>query len=193
MVRCLTIVAALATLMSRGEVPQDVYLLIGQSNMAGRGKMADAPRIATDRVCKFGTNGTWEVSLPGFSDVLLRTKAPSVYLDRRFAAVTADPSAPNLAAGVKYGTWQDEKRAQGLFYKEGAARVIESSGNGCYTVPIVHATPGETYAVEVPARGNAATPSATAANAIRFFSFISLLLVVILKSPSSARSAPPRS
>ena len=60
------LVVALA-LAARGLVaaaPDEVYLLIGQSNMAGRGKMADAPRIATDRVYKFGTNGTWEVATP---------------------------------------------------------------------------------------------------------------------------------
>ena len=122
-------------------------------------KKSWVPWKNTQRAHRYETNGTWEVSLPGFSDVLLRTKAPSVYLDRRFAALTADPSATNLAAGVKYGTWQDEKRAQGRFYKEGGARVIESSGNGCYTVPIANVTPGETFAVEVTARGDAATAS----------------------------------
>ena len=46
------------------ETPRDIYLLLGQSNMAGRGSLVDAPKISTDRVYKFGTNDTWEVATP---------------------------------------------------------------------------------------------------------------------------------
>ncbi len=37
----------------------DIYLLAGQSNMAGRGDMSEAPAISTGHVLKFDTNDTW--------------------------------------------------------------------------------------------------------------------------------------
>lgn len=36
-----------------------LYLLIGQSNMAGRGELTDANRLPTDRVLKFTKENTW--------------------------------------------------------------------------------------------------------------------------------------
>lgn len=40
----------------------DVYILAGQSQMAGRGRLEDAPALSADRVFKFWTNDTWEAA-----------------------------------------------------------------------------------------------------------------------------------
>ena len=41
------------------EAPTDIYLLIGQSNMAGRGVTNTANRISSERVFKFTRDGKW--------------------------------------------------------------------------------------------------------------------------------------
>ena len=38
----------------------DLYLLVGQSNMAGRGALKDANRINADRIFKLDANGKWQ-------------------------------------------------------------------------------------------------------------------------------------
>ena len=55
----LAVVAFPAASLSAG---YDIYLLAGQSNMAGRGDMSEAPAISTDHVLKFDTNDTWTVA-----------------------------------------------------------------------------------------------------------------------------------
>ena len=39
--------------------PRDLYLLIGQSNMAGRGTVTEANRLSSERVWKFTKEGAW--------------------------------------------------------------------------------------------------------------------------------------
>ena len=53
---CLAVVALPVVSLSAG---YDIYLLAGQSNMAGRGRMSEAPVISTANVLKFDTNDTW--------------------------------------------------------------------------------------------------------------------------------------
>ena len=53
------IAALLACTAARG---MDLYLLVGQSNMAGRGVLTDSNRIPASRICKLGSNDTWEVA-----------------------------------------------------------------------------------------------------------------------------------
>ena len=38
----------------------DLYLLVGQSNMAGRGTLKDANRVSADRIFKLDANGEWQ-------------------------------------------------------------------------------------------------------------------------------------
>ncbi len=42
-----------------GPAPMQIFLLIGQSNMAGRGAVEDADRVAHPRVWMFDRSGTW--------------------------------------------------------------------------------------------------------------------------------------
>ena len=45
-----------------GEGGMDLYLLIGQSNMAGRGKLTAENRVDTDRIFKLDAKGQWQVA-----------------------------------------------------------------------------------------------------------------------------------
>lgn len=58
----MTLLAALAApMLSLAEgKDMDLYLLIGQSNMAGRGKLTAANRINADRVFKLDAQGKWQ-------------------------------------------------------------------------------------------------------------------------------------
>lgn len=55
----LPLLALLALAASPLPAQMDVYILAGQSQMAGRGRLEDAPALSTDRVFKFWTNDTW--------------------------------------------------------------------------------------------------------------------------------------
>ena len=50
---------ALATVFASAAAPRDLYLLLGQSNMAGRGVVTDANRLSSERVWKFTKEGSW--------------------------------------------------------------------------------------------------------------------------------------
>ena len=50
---------ALATVFASAAAPRDLYLLIGQSNMAGRGVVTDANRLSSKGVLKFTEKGQW--------------------------------------------------------------------------------------------------------------------------------------
>ena len=55
-----TFLAVLVTLAVVGPLQaRDLYLLIGQSNMAGRGVVTDANRLSSERVWKFTKDCTW--------------------------------------------------------------------------------------------------------------------------------------
>ena len=57
--------AVLGVCMARADArpstrDMDLYLLIGQSNMAGRGALTEANRVSTERVFKLDKSGNWE-------------------------------------------------------------------------------------------------------------------------------------
>ena len=57
MIRMLT--AALFAALTTGGFAKDVYLLVGQSNMAGRGHLSDAAPISAERIEKLDKSGKW--------------------------------------------------------------------------------------------------------------------------------------
>ena len=60
MKRLFAFVLVLLAGLAFAEVPQlDLYLLIGQSNMAGRGKLTDENRLSTDGVWKLDKHDQW--------------------------------------------------------------------------------------------------------------------------------------
>ena len=55
--------ASVATsLMCGAAENMDLYLLIGQSNMAGRGVLTDSNRISSDGIFKLDANGEWQAA-----------------------------------------------------------------------------------------------------------------------------------
>ena len=70
----------------------DLYLLIGQSNMAGRGVLKNASRVGTDRVYKFGKDGVW---VEAVEPIHFDRRAAVAGLAASFARTMADrnPSA----------------------------------------------------------------------------------------------------
>ena len=56
-------VAAIAAALACGaQGNMDLYLLIGQSNMAGRGVLTDSNRISADGIFKLDAAGEWQVA-----------------------------------------------------------------------------------------------------------------------------------
>ena len=53
------ILAALASVLALGAEAKDIYLLLGQSNMAGRGDLTQYNRLSTDRVEKLDKADRW--------------------------------------------------------------------------------------------------------------------------------------
>ena len=54
------IVGLIPTCSFAAKNDMDLYLLIGQSNMAGRGVLTAANRISADRVFKLDASGRWK-------------------------------------------------------------------------------------------------------------------------------------
>ncbi len=101
------------------------------------------------------TMETWNEALPGFNDTLLRVKAPREYLRRQIPKLLKDGQAANLVHAVKrpWGTWRNEKKAQGTMGVEGTGVFLEGVGSGCHMIPIRGVKPGETYAVRMKMKG----------------------------------------
>ena len=56
------IMSALVACPYGTDAGMDLYLLVGQSNMAGRGILTAENRVETDRIFKLDTNGKWQVA-----------------------------------------------------------------------------------------------------------------------------------
>ena len=54
--------AIAATLACGAQGDMDLYLLIGQSNMAGRGVLTDSNRVSADGIFKLDAAGEWQVA-----------------------------------------------------------------------------------------------------------------------------------
>lgn len=53
-------ICAMADMSSTNEKGMDLFLLIGQSNMAGRGVLTDESRVDSDRIFKLDAQGQWQ-------------------------------------------------------------------------------------------------------------------------------------
>ena len=73
-----------------------LYLLIGQSNMAGRGAIEPEDKIAHPRVLKFGKENAWE---PGTDPLHFDKPVAGMGLGSSFARAMAD-SNPDATIGV---------------------------------------------------------------------------------------------
>ncbi len=89
------IASALAVYPVVADGNMDLYLLIGQSNMAGRGKLTADNRVDTDRIFKLDAKGTWQVA---DEPIHFDKKVAGAGLSASFARTIAD-----MDKGVKIG------------------------------------------------------------------------------------------
>ena len=93
--------------------PTDLYLLIGQSNMAGRGALTEVPRLSSDRVWKLDKDNHW---VAGVEPIHFDRPNTGVGPGLAFARVMADadPSAvigliPCAEGGSPLARWEPGK------------------------------------------------------------------------------------
>lgn len=93
--------------------PTDLYLLIGQSNMAGRGALTEGPRLSSDRVWKLDKDNHW---VAGVEPIHFDRPNTGVGPGLAFARVMADadPSAgigliPCAEGGSPLARWEPGK------------------------------------------------------------------------------------
>ena len=135
MARHLFVLAVLSVCMARADVKppsrdMDLYLLIGQSNMAGRGVLTEANRVSAERVFKLGKSGKWEeASEPIHFD---KTSA-GAGLAASFARTMADrdPSVriglvPCAVGGSHMNTWVKG----GVNYSNAVVRLRKALASG---------------------------------------------------------------
>ena len=103
--------ALLVSLVFAGNLgARDLYLLIGQSNMAGRGAVTDANRLPSDRVVKFTADEQWA---EGVEPIHYDRKTVGAGPGLAFARVLADADAtleiglvPCAEGGSPLSRWQ---------------------------------------------------------------------------------------
>ena len=107
-----------------------IYLLIGQSNMAGRGKLDKGKRISTERVVKLENNGNWAVAK---EPLHLDKISAGAGLGASFARVLADAD-PSVTIGLvpcAYGgTSLDEWMPDRYLYKQAVLKTKEAMRRG---------------------------------------------------------------
>ncbi len=99
-----------------------LYLLIGQSNMAGRGKLTYAEAVSTDRILKFSKENAWT---PATEPLHFDKSVAGAGIGMSFARVMAD-AAPDVTVGLipcaVGGTPLDRWGKGGDLYKQAVAR-----------------------------------------------------------------------
>ena len=108
----------------------DLYLLIGQSNMAGRGKLTKDNRVSSERVLKLENNGRWvEAREPLHLDKMSAGAGPGASFARAMA--DADPSVtvgliPCAFGGTSLGEWMPGR----YLYNQAVLRAREAMKRG---------------------------------------------------------------
>ena len=97
---------------------------------------------------------TWEEELPGFADVMRRTRDPCKWADETLARKRSDGTATNLLAGKTLGTWQSEK-SKGIL-DIGADGALSATGvkDGCFLGTVADVKPGQWYLAEFDVKGD---------------------------------------
>lgn len=109
--RTMAFVFVLALVSSlAGAVERDVYLLIGQSNMAGRGTLTPSNRIASAGIVKFSAEGEW---VPAEEPIHFDKSTAGAGLAASFARTMADACpgheialVPCAVGGTRIARWQ---------------------------------------------------------------------------------------
>ena len=129
---------------------------------------------------------TWEEALPGISSLLERARDPQGWMRRKLRekersgslvdltgnsdCVYQKPLAPGMFHAGKvpkpFGTWQDDKKAKGVFgvdtgtgVGDSSSLCIKGSGNGCFVYSSSPVKPGDVFLVRFCTKGSAASVS----------------------------------
>jgi Carbohydrate esterase, sialic acid-specific acetylesterase len=141
----LLILAAIPALTETNSLPPDLqlFLLIGQSNMAGRGKVESQDREPIPRVWMLNKTMDWVAAIdPMHSDI----PAAGVGLGRSFAKVLAksDPTANiGLIPAAVGGTSLDQWKPGGKLYSEAVRRTRAAMKAGKLRGVLWHQGEGE--------------------------------------------------
>ena len=121
MKKALMICAAILSTVLSAAMPTDVYLLIGQSNMTGRGDVS-VEKVDNSRLLKWGDAGGWvEATEPLYRDGETAGAGPGMSFARAMA--DAEPKATvGLVCAAVGGTLLREWMPGEMFYTNAVAR-----------------------------------------------------------------------
>lgn len=114
--------AAVSALVGCASAAMDVYLLLGQSNMSGRGTLTPENRVSHERVLKFSQEGKWVV---GSEPLHFDSEHCGAGLGATFARMVADADpkstvglVPCAVGGASLAQWMPD----GELYKKAVER-----------------------------------------------------------------------
>jgi hypothetical protein len=120
-----------------------LYLLIGQSNMAGRGALANAPLVSNDRILNFSKENAWVAAVePLHTDKPIAAAGLGMSFAREMA--DADPKVtigliPCAVGGTPLQRWQKG----GDLYKQALARAKAAMQQGTLKGVLWHQGEGD--------------------------------------------------
>ena len=105
----------------------DLYLLIGQSNMAGRGKLTAENRVGSERIYKLDAQGKWQQAE---EPIHFDKKVAGAGLAASFARMVADKDRNDkILARIPAGRWgtPDDVKGAVLFLSSPASDYINGA------------------------------------------------------------------
>ena len=143
---CVAIAAQVVSAAAVPEVPKDMvlFLLVGQSNMAGRGRMADADKIPIPGAWMLDKDNKWVPAHdPVHQDRAYAGVGPGSEFARRYLA--AHPGAhvglvPCAVGGSAIGSWQpaNQRHGEAMNYSNAVVRAKLAIANGKFAAILWH-------------------------------------------------------
>jgi len=147
--------AAIAAALACGaQGNMDLYLLIGQSNMAGRGVLTDSNRVSTDGIFKLDAAGEWQVAeepihfdKPSIAGAGIAASFARAMADRRKGVPIG--LIPCAVGGTSISRWVES----GDLWSNAVARTRLALGSGTLKGILWHQGEGDCSASAAPAWG----------------------------------------
>ena len=146
--------AIAATLACDAQGNMDLYLLIGQSNMAGRGVLTDSNRVSADGIFKLDAAGEWQVAeepihfdKPTIAGAGLAASCARAMADRRKGVPIG--LIPCAVGGTSINRWVES----GDLWSNAVARTRIALGSGTLKGILWHQGEGDCSASAAPAWG----------------------------------------
>ncbi len=146
--------AIAATLACDAQGNMDLYLLIGQSNMAGRGVLTDSNRVSTEGIFKLDAAGEWQVAeepihfdKPTIAGAGLAASFARAMADRRKGVPIG--LIPCAVGGTSINRWVES----GDLWSNAVARTRLALGSGTLKGILWHQGEGDCSASAAPAWG----------------------------------------